>query len=61
VVHELREDSLAEIHPSLSEIMSGFGGRANSGAFQPEKLQIEKTGFAGSLMIPLGLCRRRKF
>jgi len=50
MVHQLSEDSLAEIHPSLSERRRG----PNRGLWEPDcagKIQIEKIEFSRSLLI----------
>jgi hypothetical protein len=42
MLHELRKNRLAEVHPSLSEIDAARSGRRGS-HFSPEKVQIEKS------------------
>jgi hypothetical protein len=60
MVHQLSEDSLTEIHPSLSE-MAPVRAERFWAQIAPEKLQIEKTEFTRSLLISRGLFRWRKF
>jgi hypothetical protein len=40
-IHELRKDSLADIHPSLSVILAGYGHSAQP-SVSTQKIQIEK-------------------
>jgi hypothetical protein len=60
MVHQLSEDSLTEIHPSLSEMAPRPRGTF-PGSDCAGKLQIEKTEFTRSLLISRGLFRWRKF
>ena len=50
VFHQLSENSLADIHPSLS-VRRRLGRRRFSPPFLPEKVEIEKTKIAPSLLI----------
>jgi hypothetical protein len=60
MVHQLSEDSLTEIHHSLSEMVSRLGG-AFLGSDCAGKTQIEKTEFTHTLLISRGLFGSRKF
>jgi hypothetical protein len=51
MVHQLSEDSLAEIHPSLSERRRGPNRGRWEPPIAPEKIQIEKTEFSRSFLI----------
>ena len=59
VVHQLDENSLTDIHPSLSAMATSLG-KAALGPFPPEKFQIEKTTIAPSPLIERRLRHGRK-
>ena len=60
MIHQLSENSLADIHPSLSAIAPGLGGGASHPPFQPEKVEIEKTKVAPRSLIQSWLANRRR-
>jgi hypothetical protein len=51
VIHELRENCLADIHPSLSAIAP----KATAHGIPPENFQIEKPAFPSNQLIPYWL------
>jgi hypothetical protein len=60
MVHQLSEDSLTEVHPSLSGMASVLAERFQA-QIAPEKVQIEKTKFTRNPLVHRGLLRCPKF
>jgi hypothetical protein len=53
--HELSENSLADIHPSLSAIATPVFAPAVLGSIRPGKVEIEKSTISPNPLIPSSL------